>query len=98
MESNTPLDIELQQRAAAARAAALELIARTKPRSAVAAQIPAVVLLALLAALSYTTGLNAAPYIALVLIPPLLYLTGCIVRMQRRMEALVQLVVQDKQP
>jgi hypothetical protein len=98
MEPNTPLDVELQQRTAARHAAALELIAKTKPLSVVTAQIPvwfALVLLAFLAAASYKTRINPAPYIALVLIPAILSITGCIVRMQRRMEALVQLVLQD---
>jgi hypothetical protein len=98
VEPNTPLDVELQQRTAARRAAALELIAKTKPLSVAAVQIPvwfALVVLALLAAASYKTRINPAPYMAVVLIPAIGYITGCIVRMQRRMEALVQLVVQD---
>jgi hypothetical protein len=98
MRQNTPLDVELQQRTAARRAAALNLIAKTKPLSLVAAQIPvwfALVLLALLAAASYKTRVNPAPYIAVVLIPAIGWITGCMIRMQRRMEALVQLVVQD---
>jgi hypothetical protein len=98
MEPNTPLDVELEQRAVIRRAAALELIAKTKPLSVVTGQIPiwfALVVLALVAALSYKTHLNPAPYIAFVLIPAILWISGCLIRMQRRMEALVQLVAPD---
>ena len=101
MEPDTPIDRELQQRSAARRAAALELLNKTKPLSVITAQIPvwfALALLALIAATSYETRLNPAPYIAVVLIPAIGYLTGCIARMQRRMEALVQLVIQDTRP
>jgi hypothetical protein len=99
VESNTPIDLELQQRAAANRAAALELISKSKPPSLIAAQILvgfALLMLALVAAASYKAHLDPAPYIAAVAILAVGFIAGWMFRMQRRVEALIQLVVQDR--
>ncbi len=94
VEPNTPLDIELQQRRAGRRAAAVELIAKTKPLSTFPIWF-ALVMLALVAALTLKTRINQVPYLEGLLISTIGWITGCIIRIQRRIEALVQLVVQS---
>ena len=50
-------------------------------------------MLGLIAAATYTTGANPAPYIAAAFIAVVGFLAGWMFRMQRRVEALVQLVI-----
>lgn len=83
---------------AAKRAAALAVLATTKGGSPFTWQIPiwaALLMLALVAAVSYRTPLNVTPYLVVPLIVGMGWLAAVVFRTQRRLDAAIQLLLQD---
>lgn len=98
MESLTAVLVSLQNQAAAKRAAALAVLARTKAGSPFTWQIPvwfALLILALVAAIPYRPPLNAIPYLIAPLIIGIGWLAVVVLRTQRRLEAAIQLLLYD---
>ena len=98
MESLVAVLVSLQNQAAVKRAAALAVLATTKERSPFTWQIPiwfALLMLALVAAISYQTPLYVTPYLVVPLIVGIGWLAALALRTQRRLEAAIHLLLQD---
>jgi hypothetical protein len=98
MESLVAVLVSLQNQAAANRAAALAVLGKTKERSLFTWQIPtclALLVLALVAGISYRTPLYVTPYLVVPLIISIAWLAALVLRTQRRLEAAIYLLLQD---
>ena len=98
MESLVAVLVSIQNQAAANRAAALAVLGKTNERSPFTWQIPiclALLMLALVAAISYRTPLYVTPYLVVPLIIGIGWLAALVLRTQRRLEAAVHLLLQE---
>jgi peptidoglycan/LPS O-acetylase OafA/YrhL len=98
MQSLVAVLVALQNQAAGKRAAALAVLATTKERSPFTWQIPiwiALLMLALVAAISHRTPLFVTPYLVVPLIIGIGWLAAVVLRTQRRLEAAIYLLSQD---
>jgi hypothetical protein len=98
MEPLLAVLVSLQNQAAAKRAATLAVLATTQERSPFTWQTPiwfALLMLALVAAISYRTPLYVTPYLVVPLIIGIGWLAAVVLRTQRRLEAAIHLLLHD---
>ncbi len=94
MEARTPIDLTLDHQLSQRRESALAAIARYRTPTG-AAVIPAWLFVALLIACVPNARPNPIPYVVAMLAFAVAWVTVSIIRNNRRLEAIVQLITQD---